>query len=71
MVLTRQRLQSPIVDFYEHTSAWRLEAWSQWCPVAWPFGWLLSAVFAQRLQQLSLPLRPIDVAQASTATSLR
>lgn len=56
-------LQRPIADFYEHTSAWRLEVWSQWCPVVWPFGWLLSAVFAQRLQQLSLPLRPLDVAQ--------
>lgn len=53
----------PVVDFYQHTSAWRLEVWSQWCPAAWPFGWLLSAVFARRLQQLSLPLRPLDVAQ--------
>ena len=57
------QLASAIVEFYERTSEWRLEAWSQWCPAAWPFGWLLSAMFAQRLQQLSLPLRPLDVAQ--------
>jgi hypothetical protein len=57
------RLAPSIVDFYEHTSSWRLEVWTQWCPAAWPFGWLLSAVFAQRLQQLSLPLRPLDAAQ--------
>ena len=57
------RLASAIVDFYERTAEWRLEAWSQWSPVAWPFGWMLSSLFAQRLQQLSLPLRPLDVAQ--------
>lgn len=56
------RLASPVVEFYERTTEWRLEAWSQWSPVAWPFGWMLSALFAQRLQQLSLPLRPLDVA---------
>jgi len=37
--------------------------WSQWCPAAWPFGWALAGVFARRLQQLGLPLRPLDVAQ--------
>lgn len=56
------RLAPPIVDFYERTSEWRLEVWSQWSSVAWPFGWMLSTVFAKRLQQLSLPLRPLDVA---------
>ena len=56
------RLAPPIVEFYEHTDQWRLDAWSQWCPAAWPFGWLLSSVFARRLHQLALPLRPLDVA---------
>jgi hypothetical protein len=51
-----------VVDFYERTSQWRLEVWSQWCPAAWPFGWLLSSLFARRPQQLSLPLRPLDAA---------
>lgn len=51
-----------VVEFYERTGDWRMEAWSQWSVAAWPFGWLLSAVFARRLQQLSLPLRPLDVA---------
>lgn len=56
-------IAAPIVDFYEHTDAWRLEVWSQWCPAAWPFGWLLSSVFARRLQQLALPLHALDAAQ--------
>ncbi len=55
-------LDPAIVDFYEATTGWRLDVWSQWSPVAWPFGWLLSAVFARRLDQLSLPLRPLDSA---------
>jgi hypothetical protein len=57
------RLHPAIVEFYEHTSDWRLDVWSQWCPAALPGGWLLSALFARRLQQLALPLRPLDVAQ--------
>ena len=67
------RLSPAIVDFYERTSEWRLDAWSQWCPAALPAGWLLSLVFAQRLQQLALPLRPLDVAQGmdSRVVSIR
>jgi hypothetical protein len=52
-----------VVSFYERTTEWRLEVWSQWCPAAWPIGWLLSGVFSRRLQQLGLPLRPLDVAR--------
>jgi hypothetical protein len=56
-------LAPPVIDFYERTDQWRLEVWSQWCPIAWPFGWLLSALFSRRLQQLSMPLRPLDAAK--------
>ena len=56
-------LPSAIVDFYERTTEWRLDVWSQWSPAAFPGGWLLSSLFARRLQQLALPLRPLDVAQ--------
>lgn len=56
------RLRPEIADFYERTARWRLEVWSQWSPGAWPFGWALTTIFARRLQQLSLPLRPLDAA---------
>lgn len=56
------QLRSEIVDFYEHTTRWRLELWFQWSPIAWPFGWAISTLFARRLHQLSLPLRPLDSA---------
>jgi hypothetical protein len=68
-----QRLAPQIITFYEQTADWRLDVWSQWCPVAIPGGWLLSALFAKRLQQLALPLRPLDAAQGmdSRVVSLR
>ncbi|MGH8968511.1 MAG: hypothetical protein ACRDV1_01040 [Actinomycetes bacterium] len=50
-----------IADFYERTARWRLDLWSEWSPVAWPFGRVIAAMWSQRLQQLSLPMRPLDV----------
>lgn len=55
-------LRSEVVDFYEHTSRYRLDVWSQWSPLMWPGGWLISSLFAKRLQQLSLPMKPLEVA---------
>jgi hypothetical protein len=67
------RLSPAIVDFYERTTEWRLDAWSQWSAVALPVGWMLSTVFAKRLQQLALPLRSLEVSQGmeSRVVSLR
>jgi len=56
------RLRPEVVDFYEHTSRYRLDVWSQWSPLMWPGGWLISSLFAKRLQQLSLPMQPLEVA---------
>lgn len=55
-------LRPEVVNFYEHTSRYRLDVWSQWSPLMWPGGWLISTIFAKRLQQLSLPLSPLEVA---------
>lgn len=63
-------LNTAVTDFYERTDQWRLEAWSQWTALAWPFGWMLSALFARRLRQLSLPLRPLDVAHGMDSSVL-
>lgn len=52
----------PIVDFYEKTVEWRMDVTHKWSPVAVPFGWLLSALFTGRLQQLNFPLRRQDTA---------
>lgn len=51
-----------IRDFYEHTSNWRMEVWTQWNPVFQPGGEVISRLFGHRVQQLALPTRPLDVA---------
>jgi hypothetical protein len=61
------KLRPEVRDFYERTSRWRLQVWTQWCSAAWPFGWLISVLFARRLEQLSLPLRPLDVAHGMSS----
>lgn len=60
-------LHPAVVDFYEHTSLWRLELWSQWSPWFRPLGGLLAALFSRRLQQLNLPLDPLDVSKGMTS----
>jgi hypothetical protein len=57
-----------IVDFYEHTSLWGIDLWSEWSPVAWPFGRAITALWSHRLQQLSLPMRPLDVSFGMDST---
>lgn len=59
---TASKLRPEIRDFYEHTSQWRMEVWTQWNPLFAPGGALISRLFGQRVQQLSLPMRPLDVA---------
>lgn len=61
--LDTSRLRPEIRDFYEHTSEWRMEVWVAWSPVFWPAGELVSRAFGRRLDQLALPMRPLDVAQ--------
>lgn len=55
-------LRPEIRDFYEHTSSWRMEVWTQWNPLFAPGGELVSRFFGRRVQQLALPMRPLDVA---------
>ncbi|MGH3504070.1 MAG: hypothetical protein ACRDQA_24710, partial [Nocardioidaceae bacterium] len=50
-------------DFYEHTSSWRMEVWTQWSSAFQPGGELISRWFGRRVQQLALPMRPLDVAR--------
>ena len=55
-------LRPEIHDFYEHTSDWRMEVWTQWNTLFQPGGELISRYFGRRVQQLALPTRPLDVA---------
>lgn len=56
-------LHPQIVDFYRNTAQWRMEVWSSWSPLFWPGGELVSRGFGKRVQQLALPMRPLDVSR--------
>lgn len=49
--------------FYEHTAAYELDAWAEWCGVFRPLGWLLAVIFNRRLQQLNVPLSGLDTSR--------
>ena len=55
-------LRPEVRAFYEHTADWHVEVWSAWAPWAWPGGELVSRLFGKRVEQLALPMRPLDVA---------
>jgi hypothetical protein len=60
----------PVRDFYEQTSQYSLDAWSEWCAAFRPFGRALSVLFSKRLQQLNVPLSPLDSARGMTNSVL-
>lgn len=57
------RLDAQVRDFYEHTTAWRMEAWSGWSPLFWLGGELVARFFGRRVQQLALPMNPLDLSR--------
>lgn len=59
----KQRLNAMVADFYENTSAYNFEIWSEWKGFFKPFGGLLSFLFSKRLQQLNLPLSAMESAK--------
>lgn len=64
-------LRPEIADFYERTSNYDFEFWSEWCGLFRPFGWLLSFLFSKRLQQLNLPLSPLDSSKGINSQIIR
>jgi hypothetical protein len=58
----------PVRDFYERTSEFDMDAWSNWCGVFRPFGKALSLLFSRRLQQLNVPLSPLDPSKGIVST---
>ena len=50
-----------------------MEVWSGWSPVFWPGGEIVSRVWGRRVEQLALPMRPLDVARGmdSRVTPIR
>lgn len=67
------RLHPDVRAFYECTAAWRMDVWTAWSPWSWPAGEVVSRMWGQRVEQLALPMRPLDVAHGmdSRVTPIR
>ena len=61
------RLHRSVRDFYEHTSLYHLDVWSQWSPLFWPFGWALIHFVSRRMEQLNFPMYPLETARGMTS----
>ncbi|REK08786.1 MAG: hypothetical protein DWQ36_08180 [Acidobacteria bacterium] len=66
-----RRVHPLVRDFYEHTAAYRLDIWSQWSGFFRPFGEALAWIFSRRLQQLNVPLAPLDSARGMGSEIVR
>src|SRR5688572_23655352 len=62
-----EEVHPKIRDFYEHTTKYNLDVWSQWCGAFKPFGWLIAALFSRRLQQLNMPISPLETSRGITS----
>lgn len=54
------RVSLGVRAFYEQTSRYEIDVRSEWRGLFRPFGSLLAQVFGRRLQQLNVPLSPLD-----------
>ncbi|WP_019202348.1 hypothetical protein [Tsukamurella sp. 1534] len=61
-------LHPAIDDFYRHTANWRMEVWSSWSPQFRPGDELVTRGFGKRVQQLALPLDPLEVSRGLDGT---
>jgi len=55
-----EEVDARVAAFYEDTSQFELDVWSEWCGAFRPFGGALATIFSRRLQQLNVPLSPLD-----------
>ena len=60
-------VSSAVKHFYEQTSDYELDAWSEWCGLFRPFGRALALFFGRRLQQLNVPLSSLDTSHGITS----
>jgi hypothetical protein len=56
------QVRGEIRDFYEHTSCYRLEAWSEAAVSTRPFLWALTRFVSQSMDQLNVPVSSLELA---------
>ncbi len=62
------QVDAQVAEFYEQTSEYEFDVWSEWRGGFRSLGNALAAIFSRRLQQLNVPLSPLDTSQGiSTA----
>jgi hypothetical protein len=59
-----------IRDFYEHTSCYRLEAWSEAGVWTRAFLWALTRFVSRRMDQLNFPVSSLELASGMSSTIL-
>lgn len=69
--LTAAKVDPRVVDFYEHTAAYDLDAWGEWSGLFRPFGKLLASLFSRRLQQLNVPVSALDTSRGITSRVIK
>lgn len=62
-----QLIDPRVRDFYERTSNYRLDVWSHWSWLFRPLGWLLVSLVSRRIEQLNLPISPLDTSRGMTS----
>lgn len=65
------RVHPAVREFYERTVEYRLEAWSQWSTLAYPFACVLMETVSRRIEQLNLPVQPLDTSRGMTSDVIR
>lgn len=65
------RVDPAVVDFYERAVEFEIDVWSEWSGFFRPFGAAVAAIFSRRLEQLNLPLSPLDTSHGMTSEVLQ
>ena len=53
----KNKLSLKVIDFYENTSAYKLQLRVKWNLFFVPFGWLVNRLFSNRINQLNIPFK--------------
>jgi hypothetical protein len=59
-VIGDRQIHPDVAAFYERTSEYQMDCWSEWSSIFRPFGRLLAVIFSRRLEQLNVPLTGLD-----------
>jgi len=61
------KVDKDIKHFYERTSEYGMDIWSNWSGAFKPFGKLLNIIFARRLQQMNMPIAADETSKGITS----